>query len=198
MRCRVSNYFSNKYGNFGYEDRDNFRNPEFHESFLMDINAELERNKKVPYVKNFQDNYAEGKLPFYALVELFSFGTLSKFYKNMKNEDKKAIAIQYGVGYTYFESWIEHIAFVRNICAHYGRVYNVNLSKTPIMYKQYTEQGISSVRIYATLICLKHILPRDRHWREFVEVIAMLFDKYPYVKKEFIGFPENWKEILEA
>jgi len=137
-------------------------------------------------------------LPFYALVELFSFGTLSKFYKNLKNEDKKAVSLQYGVGYTYFESWIEHIAFVRNICAHYGRVYNVNLSKSSMLYKEYTEQGISSVRIYATLICLKHILPRDRHWRELVEIIEMLFDKYPHVKKEFIGFPENWKEILEA
>ena len=29
-------------------------------------------------------------------------------------------------------------------------------------------------------------------------LIEMLFDKYPHVKKEFIGFPENWKEILEA
>lgn len=132
------------------------------------------------------------------MIELFSFGTLSKFYKNLKKEDKKAIALEYGVGYTYFESWIEHIAFVRNICAHYGRVYNVNLSKTPTMYKQYTEQGISSVRIYATLICIKHILPQDRHWTEFLEIIVMLFDKYQYEKKEFIGFPENWKEILEA
>ena len=33
----------------------------------------------------------------YALVELFSFGTLSKFYKNMRNPDKKAIAGTYGV-----------------------------------------------------------------------------------------------------
>ena len=34
----------------------------------------------------------------YALVELFSFGTLSKFFKNMKNEDKKAVASIYGIG----------------------------------------------------------------------------------------------------
>jgi hypothetical protein len=26
---------------------------------------------------------------------------------------------------------------VRNICAHYGRLYNVNLVKTPMLYKQY-------------------------------------------------------------
>ena len=53
----------------------------------------------------------------------------------MKHEDKKAVAQIYGVKYTYLESWIEHIAFVRNICAHYGRLYNVNLSKTPALYK---------------------------------------------------------------
>ena len=50
----------------------------------------------------------------------------------MKHEDKKVVARIYGVKYTYLESWIEHIAFVRNICAHYGRLYNVNLSKTPV------------------------------------------------------------------
>ena len=55
----------------------------------------------------------------------------------MKQEDKKAVAQTYGVKYTYLESWIEHIAFVRNICAHYGRLHNMNLSKTPALYKQY-------------------------------------------------------------
>lgn len=50
----------------------------------------------------------------------------------MKNADKKAVATTFGIGYTYFESWIESIAYVRNICAHYGRLYNAKLSKTPI------------------------------------------------------------------
>ena len=196
LRCRISNYFSCKYGNFGYENDSNFRNKKYHEAFLKDINDELERNKKSPFVKNFQETYEGGKLPLYALVELFSFGTLSKFYKNMKNEDKKEIANTYKIGYTYLESWIEHIAFVRNICAHYGRVYNVNLAKTPILYRQYTQQKISSMRIYATLLCLKHILPNDRHWKEFVDFIEMLFEKYSYTKKELMGFPDGWKELL--
>jgi len=56
-----------------------------------------------------------GDLPIYALVEVFSFGTLSKFYKNMKNEDKKTVAKSFGIGYTYFESWLESISYVRNI-----------------------------------------------------------------------------------
>lgn len=46
--------------------------------------------------------------------------------------DKKAVAATFGVGYTHFESQIESIAYARNICAHYGRLYNAKLSKTPI------------------------------------------------------------------
>ena len=132
----------------------------------------------------------------YALVELFSFGTLSKFFKSMKNEDKKAIATTYNVGYTYFESWIESIAYVRNLCAHYGRLYNAKLSKTPILYKQYSETGITNIRIYAVLLCICHLVPHDIHWIDSVEQIDMLIDKYEAVKIETMGFPDNWKELL--
>lgn len=114
LRCRVANYFSVKYGVLGYEKSENFVSEEFHEQFLDDIRVEISRNRKAPFVKNFQTNYVDGKIPFYALVELMSFGTLSKFYKNMKNEDKRAIADIYNVKYIYLESWIENIAFVRN------------------------------------------------------------------------------------
>ena len=131
----------------GYRDAANFADDGYHTDFLDDIAIEIEHNAKAPFVKNFQQNYVDGSMPLYALVELFSFGTLSKFFKNMKNEDKKAVAKTYGVGYTYFESWIESIAFVRNICAHYGRLYNVNLAKSPMLYKEYAE--ISNLRIYA-------------------------------------------------
>ena len=186
LRCRIANHFSHTYGVLGYEEPLNFSNPDYHKEFLDDIENEISRNSKAPFVKNFKNNYADGKIPFYALVELFSFGTLSKFYKNMKPQDKKAVAQIYGVGYTYLESWIEHIAFVRNICAHYGRLYNVNLAKTPKLYKQYSEKGISSVRVYATLLCIKHLVPNDRHWTEFVDTIELLFEKYFHVNKKLM------------
>lgn len=193
----MGNYFSLQYGAFGYEDSSNFVNIDYYNSMISEIQSEINRSNKTPFVKNFQNNYDDGKIPIYALVELFSFGTLSKFYKNMKNIDKKAISRSYGVGYTYFESWIEYIAFIRNVCAHYGRLYNTNFSKTPVLYRQYTEKGISNIRIYAVLLCLKHLLPNDRHWDEFVDTVELLLDKYPYVKKELMGFPkENWQDFL--
>lgn len=196
LRCRISNYFSIKYGVLGYKNADNFVNGIYFNDFVEDMEKEINRNSKAPFVKNFKTNYENGDIPFYALVELFSFGTLSKFYKNMKNTDKKAIASSFGIGYTYLESWIENIAFVRNICAHYGRVYNVNLSKTPILYKQYIADGISNLRVFATLLCMKHILKNDNHWKDFVDQIELLFEKYTSVKPKLMGFPNNWKELL--
>lgn len=196
LRCRISNYFSIKYGVLGYKNADNFVNGIYYNDFVEDMEKEINRNSKAPFVKNFKTNYENGDIPFYSLVELFSFGTLSKFYKNMKNTDKKAIASSFGIGYTYLESWIENIAFVRNICAHYGRVYNVNLSKTPILYKQYIADGISNLRVFATLLCMKHILKNDNHWKDFVDQIELLFEKYTSVKPKLMGFPNNWKELL--
>ncbi|BCN28771.1 hypothetical protein bsdtb5_00660 [Anaeromicropila herbilytica] len=134
----------------------------------------------------------------YALIEVFSFGTLSKFFKNMKNADKKAVAATFGVGYTYFESWIESIAYVRNMCAHYGRLYNAKLSKTPILYKEYTQAGIGNNRIFGLLLCTRILLRYDSHWNLYVDKIALLFDKYENIDIKTMGFPENWNELLKV
>ena len=197
VRCRLANFFAEQYGVLGYLQAENFSNENYHAQFLEDIKEEVRRNSKAPVVRNFKENYEGGNLPIYALVEVFSFGTLSKFYKNMLNKDKKAIAKTFGVGYTYFESWLESISYVRNICAHYGRIYNAKLSKTPILYKEYTQVGIGNNRIYGVLLCLKYLLKDDDHWNLFVDKIELLFDKYPCVQISTMGFPENWKVLLE-
>ena len=89
VRCRLANFFAEQYGVLGYLQAENFSNENYHAQFLEDIKEEVRRNSKAPFVRNFKENYEGGNLPIYALVEVFSFGTLSKFYKNMLNKDKK-------------------------------------------------------------------------------------------------------------
>ena len=195
-RCCIGNYFANKYGVLGYMDSNNFVNSYYHKLFVEGIREELKRNSKAPFVKNFRENYEGGELPIYALVEIFSFGTLSKFYKNMKNTDKKEVAKEFGIGYTYLESWLESISYVRNICAHYGRLYNAKLSKTPRIYNQYREAGIGSNRIFGVLLCMMQLLKDDKQWKLFVDELELLIDKYEGIDTKTMGFPENWKELL--
>ncbi len=197
LRCRITNYFSDKYGVLGYRDCENFESSEYHDIFMKDIEETISKNYKSPFVKNYKQNYIEGALPFYAVVELFSFGTLSKFYKNMKNEDKKIIAKSFGVGYTYFESWLWSISNVRNICAHYGRLYNAKLIKSPKLYNQYKGLSIQNDSIFSVLLCMKHLLKSDEYtWEIFVETLEELFKKYELVDKKTMGFPENWNDLL--
>lgn len=195
LRCNISNYISIKYGNLSYENEENFQNRLFHRNLLKELEKEVNRNN-TSFVKNFRNNYEEAKLPFYAAIELFSFGMLSKFFGNLKPEDKKAIAKgNYDIGYTYFESWINSISFVRNICAHYGRLYNVKLVRQPVLYKEYRE--VSNYRIFAVILCMKDIIKNEMLWLTFKNDLLSLVEKYSTsINLEYIGFIDGWENLI--
>ena len=71
------------------------------------------------------------------------------------------------------------------------------MSKSPMLYNEYTQAGIGNNRVYGVLLCMKHLLKNDSHWNLFVDKIEMLFDKYQSVQIKTMGFPDNWKELLE-
>ena len=130
-------------------------------------------------------------------LRIIPFGKLSMFYKNMHSIDKKAIAGSFRVGYTYFESWIESLAYVRNLCAHYGRLYNAKFTKTPKLYSTDREKGITNNRLFGILICMKHMIGSTTSWSDFVVSIEKLFENHPHVQKQTMGFPDSWKNLLK-
>ena len=95
------------------------------------------------------------------------------------------------------ESWLESFSYVRNICAHYGRLYNAKLSKTPVLYREYSEAGIGNNRLFGVLLCIKQLLRNDDHWSAFLDKLDELIKKYKSVDTSTMGFPTNWKELLK-
>lgn len=77
-------------------------------------------------------------------------------------------------------------------------MYNAKLAKTPKLYKEYSEAEIGNNRIFGVLISIKQILKNDIHWNDFVENIELLFKRYKKVEFKTMGFPENWRELLEV
>ncbi len=198
LRTRIANFFSSKYGVLGYFDSANFPNKEYHATFIKNINKEINRNLQSSFIKNFCETYEDGNIPFYALTEIMSFGMLSKFYKNLAVLDKKEIAKSYHIPFNFFESWMECISYVRNLCAHYGRLYNTKLIKKPMLYNEYREQGVRNDRVFGILCCIKELVSPDNHWEEFIEQIDSFFIKYPHAEKFTMGFPNDWKNILST
>ena len=64
LRCRISNHVSMIYGVMGYKQAGNFSNQAYHEAFLAEVKSEIERNKRLPFVTNFLNNYEGESLPY--------------------------------------------------------------------------------------------------------------------------------------
>lgn len=69
------------YGVLGYFNENNFEDVNYHKEFLNDINQEIHRNSKAPFVKNFKENYEGGELPIYALEEVLVLVHCRNFIK---------------------------------------------------------------------------------------------------------------------
>lgn len=123
LKSNIAYYHAHKYGSLGYRKKDNFSERHNHSKFIELINKEIENNKNVLFVKHHLEYYS-GEFPLWVLMELFTFGMLSHFYADLKTADKKIISRNlYQTIPKYTESYLRCCTDLRNICAHYGRLY---------------------------------------------------------------------------
>lgn len=194
LRTKIAYHMAVKYGSQCHLDASLFYNAEYHNKFIEEFEKEKERQKDTAFVKHHNCKY-EGKMPIWVAVELFSFGMLSRFYGNMNAEDQSVIASHFSTSPTYLRSWLKSLVEVRNICAHYGRIYNRMLNSTPKLYGEY--KHIKPDRIFAVIVIIKRLLSDPASQRKFVLEIRALIEEYDEaVNLSFIGFPFEWKKLL--
>ena len=199
LRTRIAYHVASQYGADGYMHIENFvpvmnRYGELiHESLIRDFENEVVRQRGNPFVAHHLDIYG-GEFPIWAAVELFSFGMLSKLYMTMKIADRKAIAKFYGTDAHYMGSWIASLVDMRNICAHYGRVYNRPFTKSPRLYSEYRQY--MSNRLFPVILTLKRI--NNHKWDGFASELIELIGAFPDVNLAHVGFPENWIDVIRA
>ena len=128
-------------------------------------------------------------------MEFFSIGMLSKFYADMKTQDKKAIAKQlFNTSFLYLETWLKCLTVLRNKCAHYARLYNTRFIVRPKLNLNINREPY----LFEQLIVLKNLYKNAKMWNNnFIVTLSALMEEYGvYINLENIGFPENWEEIL--
>ncbi len=138
-------------------------------------------------IYNFYKNIAENKNPNL------------KIKKNNKQSIKKQLAKKYNTSDDILESWIENILYVRNMLAHYTRIYNVKLQKTPAKCKiNHKENYIVTNRIFDVVHIMKFLVLDIDEWNNTLINIDALFEQYDnYIDIKLLGFPKNWYEILK-
>lgn len=143
--------------------------------------------------------------PILELINFFTFGMLSSLFTLMKREDENALAREYGSDSKHLKSWILSLLEVRNICAHYGRLYSYQLSQKPKLYKEhkkYDNKDHSS--LFLILLVMRRMLvkpkddnPLNQNWKNYHASLVAIVKEHQSIDLDLIGFPENWKDVLQ-
>lgn len=202
LRTKIAYCLAIKYGAGGYYDPKNFddkcdkNGKSIYKWIIKNFTEEINRNKDLPFVKHHLNHY-EGCFPIWVAVELFSFGNLSSLYSIMKSRDKKDIAKQYNCSPKYLGVWIQSLVEVRNICAHYGRLYNLPLRHRPPLPSEFNTYYTVQNKLFPVIVVLKLLLHSNKYRDDFFKFLKRLFQTYQHViKLDYIGFPTDWENIL--
>ncbi|MFA5261146.1 MAG: Abi family protein [Candidatus Omnitrophota bacterium] len=179
LRTWVTYYLVHKYGAFMHEDQNNFyaiRGFEYSE-WIKKVHDETKRSQET-FIRHYKENYVEfPALPLWMAVEVMSFGSLSKLVSNLYRKDQESISRKFNLHSKVLLSWLHTFTYVRNICAHHGRLWNRNLSIAMVVPRKHEWEGVSNRNIVCVLFALKY----------FMSVL--------YVRKEEI---DNWGERVET
>ncbi len=200
LRSSIAYYLANKYGAECYRNRA-FFNPwvsgvtgkDMFDNFNEHVDEEIKKQSKKPMVVHHMQKYG-GHFPIWVVVELLSLGTLSTLYSLMKREDQKAIARIFNTGYAYVKSWFAALVEIRNICAHYGRLYNMPLDSLAKLSPK--ESQYANSRLFTDCLALKYIMHGETIWNTFIVNLRAIIDECPNVNLKCIGFPQDWENLL--
>jgi abortive infection bacteriophage resistance protein len=198
MRTHINLFLTEKYDGMGYIDSENFIDASKHTRFMTDLNELLKLSKDV-FVKHYYRKY-DGEFPIWVAVEVMTFGVLSKLFKNMVKGDKNELGRKYysGVQGDYLASWLHALCNLRNICAHYGRIYNRNFPFPPKLFVRDNKVIEDNYKMYTTIFIVKYMIKDKTYWNSWVERLRALVEEYTEVDKALIGFPKDWYRLLKV
>lgn len=201
-KTKIVNHFSEKYGAFGYRNQENYAKPFDSKRFLDLLNFVDEETKKSKeeFVEHFRQNYnVNNGLPIWMAMEVMTFGNMLTLFRLMKKQDKQAIAKELGSNEHVFESWLTTLNYVRNICAHHGRIWNRHLSINPLIPNKSTDwhetiYPINSTRIYSVLCILKFLLTKIAPQSQWTMRFYCLLRDFPQVHRISMAIPNNFEK----
>ncbi len=158
------------------------------------------------FIKHHKHKYgSKSPLPIWIAIELWDFGLLSHFFSGLNVTDKDAVAKRFRVpDWQVMESWLRSLNFVRNVIAHHGRLWNLNLVDRPKLPMQGTMSDFDSLiglanfnsRIYSAccILChFSHVINPDSTWPQQLVTKVSHFPLMPHATAQEMGFPQNWE-----
>ena len=213
LRTKMVYHLSISYGGLWYLDPTLFENTTItlsdrtvktiHQNTLDELKKEFNRSQEI-FIKDHHHRYPNQDSDAWKILEVASMGTLSKLYKNLKNQlpKKAAIANEMGLNlHSELSSWLEAINYIRNIIAHHSRLWSRNMVKTPTArlnnpIGQWFTNPLTQVQTkksFLIISCMLYLCNEVTPGHQIKTKILTLFNTNPYIPIYKLGFLNDWK-----
>lgn len=166
-----------------------------------------ESRSRDEFVTHFRTKYTtERFLPIWMSVEVWELGLLSHFLGGMRHRDITAISQRYGLtDARLLPSWTRTFTFVRNVCAHHGRLWNRAMVDQPVFpsigdhaeFDHVVASRPPQERLYGTLVILNYLVRQlngGTEWHLRVRELLDSFPASPLLSLNSAGFPPGWRQ----
>lgn len=217
LRSKVINHMSQATGNgLWYLDSSLFENKNYHEEFVYDLKYEFGRSTE-PFAREYieshsywdEESFGGDNPDAWGIIEVATFGTLSKMYKNLKSQlpQRSAIANDFGLySAKDLTGWLEAISLMRNIVAHHSRLWNRTFGKKVTDPRGHRDKWLDSPlvekqknRPYAFIVAMLYlcnaVCPGNKIKNRILDLVKGN-QNIPYQRLGFIGKWEDnpiWK-----
>lgn len=204
VRARWTNLFSLAHGSHAHMECTNFTNGFEHARMNAKISNAAESSSEV-FIKHYRKKYAAPHLPpLWQVTELMTLGEISMWVKATKdNRLKDAIARDLGLpNKEKLEGTLQLLSYIRNICAHHGRLWNrKTVKKAPNIKAFHLDMEIEvdgkqrqpHNSIYNVLVVLSRTLRHQSPDTTFPQRVRKLIQSRSNDQLRAMGFPSDWE-----
>lgn len=200
---------------FWYTQNESFLDYPNYVDFLSKITKNVKETRQ-EFILKYHRNYEQYLPPAWKSFELLTFTNLVSILKNIKdNKQLIPIAKSIGLHHSLLISWLESFVYIRNICAHHSRLWNIILTIKPEWLKspkvkwvnrwendydptghtlERVDKNDRILKIYASMCAILYCLQFVNPYHKYKNRLLELFEKYPEAHLYHMGFPEDWRE----
>jgi len=205
VRSRWTYHMSHAHGAHAHLDHRLFSGGLNHAEQLVRLARSVEKSEET-FVVHYKAKYTEPySPPLWSATELMTLGELSKWFQATKNNSIKS-QVGHDLGLPtkeIVEGTRQVLSYVRNICAHHGRLWNRRTVKRLPKIKRFQkdlvlvsegDQEKNDNRLYNVLVVLLHLMDRQATDSTLRERLRTLIEERSDTDRSTMGFPVDWQK----
>jgi abortive infection bacteriophage resistance protein len=173
-----------------------------HAGYIADLQRDIghapeNAKRRDIYIQHYYQTYSTpGMPPSWMVFESVSFGAISWTYRNLAPPQFNPICSSFGLPHKVMISWLHSINYIRNICAHHGRLWNRECRIEPFAAKAFKTEFTPNDRVYSQLVVMQVLLSRIAPGTHWSSKLRDLLNEHPAVPRASMGFPADWESRM--